>query len=609
MAFIRRAILAVFPIAVLILLPRAVLRAAEQATERPTATQLLPERTLVYVRVANTKELIERFQQTAIGRIGNDPGMKPLVGDLYDSAAEAFQNLEDRVGVSLDELLQLPRGEICLAIVPVEGARPALVAILEVGERNAAAEKLLAAVDVQLVLRGATRETETYGDTEITVYKAPQRSQQVAIVERAGLIVFGNNVDQIKLLLDRWNGAAPDDDVSLVKNKNFTAVMHRCRLADDQNPQLTFFVDPMNLVDSATQGNFTARAAFVFAPLLGLDGIKGLGGSLTLAEGEYDNVLHLHLLLESPKAGALKMLALKPGDTTPETFIPRSAASYNTVNWDVEQTYMALGELVDTFQGDGALETQVNRRFSEPLGVDFKNDLLAALGDRFTWTTWVEPPARLNGQANLIAIKLRDPKKFEATLAKILERIPEPLEEQKFGGVTYRVGEPRDPRRRRPGADEPPAEGAEPPANIRRPQPCVAIIADSLVLTDSEPLMKEAIRAQGDAKQRLSEELDFKLIASKIKRESGDKVPGMLTFNRPEQGIRLLYDLAASEDNRARLASQAERNGFFRALNGALTDNPLPPFSVLSRYLAPGGGMMTSDDTGLHYMSFGLRRE
>jgi hypothetical protein len=590
------------------------------AADRPSAAELLPEKTLVYVRVADTKDLVERFQNTAIGRIASDPSMKPLVGDLYDSAAEGFGTLEERVGASLDELLQIPHGEICLALVPVEDSRPAIVGFLEVGEGNPVAEKLLAHADEQLTLRGATRETESVGDTEITIYKAPQRSQQLAIFQRGGLIVLSNNVDQSKRLIDRWDGLAPKEEPPLSKNQNFNAVMRRCRLTDEQLPQITFYADPMELVDTATQGNFAARAALAFAPALGIDGIQGLGGSLTLAEEEYDNVFHLYLMLDSPKKGALKALALKSGDTTPESFIPRSAASYSTIHWDVEQTYVAIGELVDTFQGDGALETQVNERISQPLGLDFKDDLLAALDNRFTWTTWVEPPARLNGQANLIAVKLRNPKEFEGTLAKLRDRFPAPLEEQKYGGVTYYVGEPQDPRpaRRRgfddqggaDGADNPPAGGdRELPANFRRPQPCVAIIEDSLVMTDSEALMKEAITAQGDVERRLSEELDFKLIASKIKRESGDKAPGLLTFNRPEQGIRLLYDLAVSEDNRTRMATQAERNGFIRALSGALNDNPLPPFSVLAKYLAPGGGMMISDDSGLHYMSFGLRRQ
>ena len=59
----------------------------------------------------------------------------------------------------------------------------------------------------------------------------------------------------------------------------------------------------------------------------------------------------------------------------------------------------------------------------------------------------------------------------------------------------------------------------------------------------------------------------------------------------------------------ARLANQAEDNPFFRALNDAVTKNPLPPFAVIAQYLAPGGAIVTDDETGLHYTAFGLRRE
>jgi hypothetical protein len=46
-----------------------------------------------------------------------------------------------------------------------------------------------------------------------------------------------------------------------------------------------------------------------------------------------------------------------------------------------------------------------------------------------------------------------------------------------------------------------------------------------------------------------------------------------------------------------------------RALYDALEANPLPPFSEIAKYLAPGGGMLVSDETGLHYTAFALRRE
>jgi hypothetical protein len=126
--------------------------------------------------------------------------------------------------------------------------------------------------------------------------------------------------------------------------------------------------------------------------------------------------------------------------------------------------------------------------------------------------------------------------------------------------------------------------------------------------TNSVGFLQQAILTKSDPGKSLSAELDFKLIASKIARQAGGARPGLVSFSRPEESMRMWYDLASSEDTRGVLSRQAENNPFFKALNTALTDHPLPPFGVLAKYLAPGGGMVTSDDTGFHYTGFALKR-
>jgi hypothetical protein len=81
-----------------------------------------------------------------------------------------------------------------------------------------------------------------------------------------------------------------------------------------------------------------------------------------------------------------------------------------------------------------------------------------------------------------------------------------------------------------------------------------------------------------------------------------------LSFDQPEEGMRLLYDLATSENVRERLATAAEGNRALEALDRALKDNPLPPFAVIAKFLAPGGSLLTNDETGFHYTSFTLKR-
>ena len=143
----------------------------------------------------------------------------------------------------------------------------------------------------------------------------------------------------------------------------------------------------------------------------------------------------------------------------------------------------------------------------------------------------------------------------------------------------------------------------------RQPDPAVAILDDYLVLTDSSQFLKQVITTKNEGSQLLGEELDYRLIASKLHRLPGGDKPDMITFNRPEEALRVFYELATADATRQRLSSGAENNAFVRVLDGALRDNPLPPFSAIARYLAPGGSLLTNDETGLHVVIFTLRRK
>ncbi|MFH1266305.1 MAG: hypothetical protein ABIK89_11305 [Planctomycetota bacterium] len=67
--------------------------------------------------------------------------------------------------------------------------------------------------------------------------------------------------------------------------------------------------------------------------------------------------------------------------------------------------------------------------------------------------------------------------------------------------------------------------------------------------------------------------------------------------------------LGVSDGVRGQLRQGTENNPFLKTLDTALEENPLPPFAVIQRYLAPGGAMLVDDETGLHYTSFSLRRK
>jgi hypothetical protein len=199
----------------------------------------------------------------------------------------------------------------------------------------------------------------------------------------------------------------------------------------------------------------------------------------------------------------------------------------------------------------------------------------------------------------------------------MMAKFPDTFEEKRYANATYYEMDAAAMRqRRRRRAD---AEGTEAPSGDAQPeregpvqariQPCMGIVGDYLLIADRPSFFEKVVAAKKDGSQSLASDLEYKIIASKIRRQPGGAHPAMVTFDRPEMAMRMVYDLVESEDTRQQLADRAAENDFFSAVDKALRDNPLPPFGVLQKYMAPAGGMITDDETGIHYMGFSLRRE
>jgi hypothetical protein len=560
--------------------------------ERPSAPKLLPKKTLAYVRVADSRELAESFMKTSVGRLSQDEKIKPLIMHLYGSATQAFARIQDEIGVSLGEILSIPQGEVCAAIVGHDEGKPAFVALVEVGDKMPIVHKLLERAEQEAVRNGGVKRTEEVDGMTITIIDAEQTG---AVCEREGVVLVASDPGLIKEILRTWTG---DEGVeTLADNREFTAIMSRSVGTKDERPQVTWFVDPIALAKNLMRdGGAGGQMVLAMLPSLGLDGVKAAGGSMIYATEEFDSIAHMHLLLDNPRKGLLELLALESGDTNPEDWVPSDAASYMTINWNTQKTVEGARKMFDQFRGKDAMSNAIKERLSNPLGVDFEKDVIGQVDRRFTHVSWFEPPARVNSGTNLVGVRLVDAGAFKATLEKMVSRGGPAIAKKTFRGTTYYQFQARQ----QPNVDA---------TLIRQPTPCLGIVGDYLLFSDSAKCLEAAISSKYDGSQALANELDFKLIASRIQQYPGLVKPGMLAFQRPEESMRSFYELATSPMTRTRLEEAAKTNAALRALYEALKANPLPPFSDIAKYLAPGGGLMVSDETGIHYTAFGLKRD
>lgn len=601
---------------------------ASLAVARPSALKLLPEETLLLVRTPSVGDLFERFRDTQTGRMVRDPQLAPFVERLYGSAGDLYaEKVAETLGVSWEELKELPRAELAFAIVARRDHKPAFVLLVDQGDEPSVAKKLLDNTLTKLKDDGGETTTETIEGQEITVVReGDNQDQTIGLFERDHTIVAATDPGLIREILLRWNSdeageVTPANDKadtdaetgtgseaensggdeprqysgrSLAQNNKFVTILRHCRRANDPPPNLILFVDPIGLIRQFNRDNAGMAVAMATFPALGVDGISAVGATMTFSTGRYESLSHFHLLLDNPRAGVLQVIAFEPGDTTPQPFVAADIESFFTWNWNVRTSFDVIRSLVDRFQYEGRVDKFIAAEINEKQGIDFEHEIIDNVAGRFSWMIGYERPARLQGQQSTMAIQVADEEQARKTLAKFVEKYPERLEERQFGDVKYYAL-----------VIEWPEEMRENPPN----SPCFAVFDGYFFFGGSCQLLEHAIVARDGTVDRLADQPAFIQLSAEIQQEAPGITPALILYSRFEESIRQWYDLLHEPKTREYLEEHAESNPFFRALAESMAADELPPFDVLQQYLLPGVSVLYDTDTGFHGISFVTRDE
>ncbi|MFO1062468.1 MAG: hypothetical protein U0892_01160 [Pirellulales bacterium] len=613
----------VFLVACAAILPTPTLHAQSTGNSEPsdrlTAPQLFPEKTLAYVRIGNVKELKEALDRSSIGKLSKDDKIRPILAEFYGSLVNSTDAMRDAIGMNLDELLSIPSGEVALAILPsdqmqanvrsrrqdneqtevrVEVSQPSVAVLLDAGDEIAGLQVLLRRMDENISQVMEHKEVK-YGKLILHHYQNPDRAdQRFGYFIDKGTMVACSDLIGLERLAKRWSGEKVDWP-SLAENRRFTSIMGRCVGTQGERPQLSFYADPLAFARNVSPPSAGSTMVFAMLPALGIDGIEAVGGSWIVAPPDFDSIMHFHVLLGTPRRAILALLRPKSGSTVPEDWVPDTVGSYSTINWDVASTLQAIEQLFNEFRGPDAFDKEVLDRISETLKLDFRKDILESIDGRFTLAQGFVRPVTINSGSNVYGVKLRNPEYFRKTvMPKLIEFANSrgrEIKTETFGKWQVQVFEP---------------EGRFPEGStLRRPEICATVIDDTFVIADSRFMMRELAECSVDADKRLSQALDFQLISDRIKAQLQGKDCSALSYQRPEESLLMFYELARDPGNRDRLRQMSDNNPFFTALLAALDNHKLPDFAVIAKYLAPSGGFLVEEETGLHYMTFGLRRE
>ncbi|MGI9458062.1 MAG: hypothetical protein ACR2NU_15965 [Aeoliella sp.] len=604
----------------------------------PKSEALLPPSTVAYLSVADQDALEAQWMRTQIGQFAEDPSLKPFIEHLRDTIPRRLGNLEDRIGVSADDLQGVAGGELCWALVARKKGRAASVLLIDTAGNAENRDVLIAKIDAHLIEKKSKKKSSQVAGIDITTYEVPPDEEvdevrTAAYFVRNDLLCVADNSGLVDELAERVGGDGAGENLAGVKA--YTEVMSRCsREARAMTPDLRWFLKPFPFVDAMRTIRPRKREGDDRIQQLreqGFDAVLGVGGFVNVSFDEKHDFIHRTVVYAPPVADAtdgkkyllgMNILRLPNRNGLDlHNWTPRMIARYTTLNIDLLQAFDNVGTLFDSIVAgyDGAFDTAMERFEKDPFGpkIKFRQDIIACLGnadptagtrvclmidhtlpidtesERFLTAIEVKP-----GTAQRLGIALGKYLEKDGYVQKILEGREiwefQPEEEEDFDAVLGDGGLFGDEE----------LEDDDDDRLLTRSAVCVT--DGQLFIASDVEFLRFAFQ-QAAQNESLSEAFDYLSVEESLAKLAPAQRCGW-SFNRTDESLRPVYVLL-------REGRMPESESFFgRLLNELLTSpddqknqllrdqridgSELPSFELARRYFGPSGRSIRSDDDG-----------
>ena len=437
-----------------------------EAFAGPQADTLFPEETVGYIAITNAPDFHTRWKKTQIGKLSVDPAMKPFVDSLRNQFNDRVGRLDEKLGVTIDDLADLASGEAAIGMIGVaEGRKRASVAIvIDVSGRLEEARALVNKIDAEMQRREATSEGEIEGGS-VKVYTIPaytnERGKRIpewtsACFIFADRLVASDDPGIARSIAERLQGK--QQGAVLEGQADYQATMKRVQEAAGQGtPTLRWYISPFAYDLAArtletSDGLPDKKDSVTIMREQGFDAVRGVGGYVIFAADALRDFVHHTVVYAPPKPGKEKSPAAEKYDLSmrmfdlpntngpykAEPWAPREVASYKTVNLNIQNAFDHVGPLFDAFAGyDNAFETTLEGFEKDPHGpkINLRSEIVEYFGSRVTIMTDYTLPITEDCERYLIVIDITDPEKLREPLDKLLES--DGAQAKEIQGVPY----------------------------------------------------------------------------------------------------------------------------------------------------------------------------
>jgi hypothetical protein len=607
-----------------------------RAAARPSSDVLLPRTVKGYVSVANAPQFDDRWNKTQFGQMLNDAVMQPFVEDAKRQLRDKYPAVQEKLGLTWDDLHGVASGELSLSILERPGQDAALAITIDITGHEPQAAALLAAIEKRFADRDAHKEVVDADGTQLTIFtmkaarpiRKPQEQTTVYFI-KDNLLCGVDDLAEARAMVGRFTGT-PADNLSSVAG--YKTTMERCaNEAKGLAPEIRWYVDPFGFLAVAKTLNTTFHRANELDTIKilqqnGFDAIQAAGGFVNLLVDGKIELLGRSAIYAPPAPGkendplrwnlSMRMLQTPNAESfEPQSWVPRMSASYATFQLQIDAAFDNLGPLFDDLQDhDDAWKNTLEAWETDPYGpqMDVRQEFIANLGRRISLVTDYDVPITVNSERSVFAIEAKDEKTLAEALEKwmlkesnverrevgqyvIWERVPEKIDNLQVSVPGFTTISSGDDQAKEQDELEPVL-----------PNSAVTVALGQMMMASDINYLKEILGGFGQ-RDRLASGGDYQQVVSTLDLLA----PGprcLQLFGRMDEEVRPTFELIRQN----KMPEAQTMLGKF--LNNLLTTeiertegtlrkqrvdgSSLPDFETVRRYFGPAGHVIRSDQDG-----------
>lgn len=543
-----------------------------QSDRDHAAADWLPADTVAMAQIPNVAEFRRKFAASSFGAQANDPAFSRF----FQSVLQSISQANDGLTLDLQQIWQQVDGELALGVAPDAEGRLSVIAVADF-ESSAAATQMIQRLEEQLKSEGASLTSVQLQSQTVQSWRrdSGRELESLSYVRDGDTVLFG---DRLQTLAEIYTSAARN---SLSDDTTYRHVSQRVAGTGEQSGA-TWFVNPSAAVAAAVGAQLSAgagdRAVGGMLDQVGLDQIRGLGGSWWLGQGGMDSVSTTYGYVDAEDPGLWEALRLPATPQTPPLWVRDNVSLYSQMNFSVERFAEAVKKVVDRTAGAGTYAKSIGA-----MRIGQSEMTVSELAQQLAGPVHIaaeipENASDVTRQNVIVAIEVKDPQQMQSLIEQ-LATTAGAAESQVNGQKIFELAMDSV-------AEEFPGL---PPLEL-----AVTVSEGTLMLSPNKEYLKDTIQRAGTGRS-LAESPEYQRVAEQFPDQTS-----VINYQKQDARFEGLYE---------QLRSGALPSAGLPGIAGQLLNfdfSKLPEFSQMSRYLQTTGSFIVPEPDGFRVVSFGL---